>query len=81
MIRKEDRPATAAELEAMKRLTAEAMERGALGLSSPQYVPDRFASTDELVELARVAAKYGGIYITHQRSEGDSLFKSLERSL
>jgi N-acyl-D-amino-acid deacylase len=79
VIGKEDRPATADELEAMKRLTAEAMEQGALGLSSSlQYVPDRFASTDELVELARVAARYGGIYITHQRSEGDAIFKSLE---
>jgi N-acyl-D-amino-acid deacylase len=79
VIGKEDRPATVVELETMKRLTTEAMEQGALGLSSSlQYVPDRFASTDELVELARVASKYGGIYITHQRSEGDSLFKSLE---
>lgn len=79
VIGKENRPATADELEAMKRLTAEAMEQGALGLSSSlQYVPDRFASTDELVELARVAARYGGIYITHQRSEGDNLFESLD---
>ena len=79
VIGKENRPATGDELEQMKRLTAEAMEQGALGLSSSlQYVPDRFASTDELVELARVAAKYGGIYITHQRSEGDGIFQSLD---
>jgi dihydroorotase/N-acyl-D-amino-acid deacylase len=79
VIGKENRPATADELQAMKRLAAQAMEQGALGLSSSlQYVPDRFASTDELVELARVAAKFGGVYITHQRSEGDNLFESLD---
>jgi len=74
-----DRAATPEELTEMKRLVAQAMEQGALGLSSSlQYVPDRFASTDELVELARVAAQYGGIYITHQRSEGGSIFESLD---
>jgi len=79
VIGKENRPATPDELETMKELTGQAMEQGALGLSSSlQYVPDRFASTHELVELARVAAKYGGIYITHQRSEGDNLFGSLD---
>jgi dihydroorotase/N-acyl-D-amino-acid deacylase len=75
----DDRPATPHELEAMKALVAQAMEEGAFGLSSSlQYVPDRFASTDELVELAKVAARYGGIYITHQRSEGNALFQSLD---
>src|SRR2546426_1479002 len=71
VIGKDDRPATSAELERMKQLVAEAMQQGALGLStSLQYVPDRFASTDEIVELAQVAARYGGVYFTHQRSEG-----------
>src|SRR4029450_7922867 len=46
--------------------------------TSLQYVPDRFASTDELVELARVAAQYGGAYFPHQRSEGVRLFESLD---
>jgi dihydroorotase/N-acyl-D-amino-acid deacylase len=79
VIGREDRPATPAELEQMKALVARAMEDGALGLSSSlQYVPDRFASTDELVELARVARQYGGIYITHQRSEGLRIFESLD---
>lgn len=79
VIGREDRRATAAELEQMKGLVARAMEDGALGLSSSlQYVPDRFANTDELVELARVARRYGGIYITHQRSEGLQLFESLD---
>ena len=63
----------------MKELVAQAMREGALGLSSSlQYVPDRFASTDELVELAKVAASYGGIYITHQRSESGKIFESLD---
>jgi N-acyl-D-amino-acid deacylase len=79
VIGREDRRATPAELEQMKALVARAMEDGALGLSSSlQYVPDRFASTDELVELARVARQYGGIYITHQRSESLRIFESLD---
>ncbi len=79
VIGREDRPATPDELEAMKKLVAEAMEDGALGLSSSlQYVPDRFASTEELIELAKVAAEHGGIYITHQRSESNLIFESLD---
>ncbi len=75
----ENRKATEAELEQMKKLVAQAMEEGALGLSTTlQYVPHRFASTEELVELAKVAASYGGIYITHQRSESGRIFESLE---
>ena len=79
VIGKDDRPATPAELETMKRLVAEAMQHGALGLStSLQYVPDRFASTDEIVELAKVAARAGGVYFTHQRSESARIFESLD---
>ena len=79
VIGREDRRATPAELEQMKTMVARAMEEGALGLSSSlQYVPDRFANTDELVELARIARRHGGIYITHQRSEGLQLFESLD---
>ena len=79
VIGKDDRPAAAAELDEMRRLVAQAMEQGALGLStSLQYVPDRFASTDEIVELAKVAARYGGVYFTHQRSEGAKIFESLD---
>ena len=75
------RAATADELAQMKTLVAQAMEQGALGLStSLQYVPDRFASTDEIVELAKVAAKYGGIYISHQRSESAQIMTSLDEA-
>jgi N-acyl-D-amino-acid deacylase len=74
----DNRPPTAAELEQMKQLVRDAMKDGALGVStSLQYVPARFAKTDEIVELARVAREYGGIYITHQRSEANALDESL----
>jgi dihydroorotase/N-acyl-D-amino-acid deacylase len=74
----DNRAPTPDELEKMKALVAEAMEDGALGLStSLQYVPARFAKTDEIVELAKVASRYGGIYATHQRSEANALDASL----
>lgn len=73
------RAATPAELEQMKTLVNQAMEQGALGLStSLQYVPDRFASTDEIVALAKVAAKHGGVYLSHQRSESAQIMSSLD---
>jgi N-acyl-D-amino-acid deacylase len=75
----DDRPPTPAELEQMKRLVADAMKDGALGVStSLQYVPARFAKTDEIVELAKVAHQYGGIYITHQRSEANAIDDSMK---
>ena len=75
----DDRPPTGAELEQMKKLVAEAMKDGALGVStSLQYVPARFAKTDEIVELAKVAHQYGGIYITHQRSEANAIDDSMK---
>lgn len=75
----DDRAPTAQELEQMKKLVAEAMRDGALGLSSSlQYVPARFAKTDELIELAKVARQFGGIYATHQRSEGHAIDASLD---
>src|SRR6266576_2478314 len=74
----DDRPPSASELEQMKNLVAEAMKGGALGLStSLQYVPARFARTGEIVELAKIAHQYGGIYATHQRSEANALDESL----
>jgi N-acyl-D-amino-acid deacylase len=74
----DNRPPTPAELESMKRLVAAAMRDGALGLStSLQYIPARFATTDEIVELAKVAREYSGIYATHQRSEANAIDESL----
>ncbi len=67
------------DLEKMKTLVAQAMQHGALGVStSLQYVPGRFATTDEIVELAKVARQYGGIYISHQRSESGQIMSSLD---
>lgn len=77
----EQRPAGASDLEAMKQLVAQAMQQGALGLSTAlQYVPGRFATTDEIVELAKVARHHGGIYITHQRSESAQIIPSLDEA-
>ena len=60
-----------AELEKMKSLVDQAMREGAIGLASGLiYLPNAYAQTDELIELAKVAAKYGGIYTTHMRGEG-----------
>jgi len=79
VIGEDDRAATPAELEAMQAAVAQAMEEGALGLSTSLiYVPDRYASTAEIVALAKVAARYGGSYITHQRNEDDTIDASLD---
>ena len=67
----DDRQPTAAELEAMKRMVARAMQLGAIGLSvGLAYAPGCFSKTDEVVELAKVAAAWGGFYDPHQRVEG-----------
>jgi N-acyl-D-amino-acid deacylase len=74
-------PSTPATLERMKALVADAMKDGALGLSSSlQYVPDRFNTTDDLVELAKVAAGYGGVYLTHLRSESGKMDDALDET-
>jgi N-acyl-D-amino-acid deacylase len=77
----EKRAPKADELQRMKMLVRQAMEDGAMGLgSSLIYAPADFASTEELIELAKVASGYGGIYITHMRSEGDFIFKALNET-
>ena len=79
VIGRDNRPATADDLAAMEKLVEQAMQEGALGLStSLQYVPDRFATTEEIIALAKVARRHGGIYITHQRSESGRIFESLD---
>lgn len=65
----ETRPPTADELERMARLVREAMEQGAVGLSSGlDYIPSRYATTEELIALCRAIAPFGGVYVTHMRS-------------
>ncbi len=76
-----DRPATPEELRRMEALADEAMRDGALGVSSSlQYIPNLYSSTDELIALAKVAARYGGAYFTHQRSESARLDASLDEA-
>ena len=66
------------ELKRMQALVAEAMQQGALGLSSSlQYPPAPYAHTDELIALAATASQYGGVYATHMRSEGDAEMAAL----
>lgn len=75
----ENRPATAEELNQMKQLAADAMQEGAVGVSSSLlYAPSSYADTDELIELAKVASEYDGIYISHIRDEGDNLLESID---
>ncbi len=75
----EDRAATPDELQQMQQLVAGAMEEGALGVgSSLIYAPAFYSSTEELIALNRVAARYGGRYISHIRSEGSQLIEAVE---
>ena len=70
----DDRPPTAAEMEQMKALVARAMEDGAMGLSSGlAYAPGPYAALEELVELGKVVAEYGGIYTSHIRNQTESI--------
>ena len=71
----------AQQLARMQRLVEEAMEQGALGLSSGLiYQPGSFAKTAELIALAQAAAKHGGFYATHLRSEGSRIFEALDEA-
>lgn len=75
----EDRKPTPDQLEAMRRLVRQEMEAGALGIgSSLIYAPAFYATTDELIELCKAAAPYGGRYISHMRSEGNRLVEAVE---
>ena len=77
-----DEPATPGQLEEMKQHVEQAMLDGAFGLSSGLiYVPNRYASTDELIELAEVAARYGGFYMSHMREEADELVAGVEEAV
>jgi N-acyl-D-amino-acid deacylase len=74
-----NRPPTAEELARMRKLVDQAMEEGALGVgSSLIYAPAFYAGTDELVALCEEAAKYGGMYISHMRSEGNRLLEAMD---
>ncbi len=72
---------TPAQLDQMKALVGQAMRDGAVGLSTAlQYTPAPYAKTEELIALASEASKYGGIYATHMRSEGDTVLESIDEA-
>ena len=78
----DDRQPTPEEQAKMDALVEQAMKDGAVGFSTGlEYLPGMFARTDEIVELAKVAAKYGGVYATHMRNEGVDVKKSIAESL
>jgi len=75
----EDRPPTPNELDRMRALVRQAMEEGAMGVgSSLIYAPAFYASTEELIELCKVASESGGMYISHMRSEGGQLLQAVD---
>ena len=74
----DDRAPTEVELDEMRSLVDQSMREGALGLSTGLlYVPANFAETEEIIELAKVAAAHGGIYVSHMRNEGSGLIESV----
>ena len=78
----ENRDPTAVELSKMKLMVKEAMEEGALGISTGLfYVPGSFSSTSEVIELSKVASRYGGIYISHMREEAVDVLKSINETI
>ena len=75
-------PPTPAELDTMRLVVRQAMRDGAFGIGSALiYPPGNYASTEELIELAKAMAPYGGVYITHMRSEGDRLVEAVDEAL
>ena len=78
----DDRAPTPDELKQMEALVEQAMKDGAVGLSTGLiYVPGTFAKTDEIVDLARIVARYGGLYATHMRNEGDKVADAIRESI
>lgn len=78
----DDRAPTADELKQMEALVAQAMQQGAMGVSTALiYPPGHYAKTDELIALAKVASEYGGIYASHMRSEGQTEMQALDEAL
>ena len=77
-----DRAPSADELQRMEQLVEQGMRQGAMGLSTAlEYPPAPYATTEELIALARVAARFGGIYATHMRDEGNAETAALEETL
>ena len=78
----DNRKPTEAELQKMKDMLAEAMEHGAIGMSTGLiYIPSVYSDVDEIAELCKVIAKYDGLYTTHMRNEGDDVLKSIDETI
>lgn len=78
----DNRPPTPEELARMQALARQAMEEGALGIgSSLIYAPAFYAGTEELIALCKVAAEYGGMYITHMRSESNKILEAVDETI
>ena len=78
----EDRPATPDEISRMKKIVDREMEAGAFGLSTGLiYIPCAYGSTEELIELCRNTAAHGGVFVTHQRSEADTIIDSMHETI
>ena len=77
-----NRRATEKEIQAMRELVERAMREGAFGLSTGlEYDVGRASSTEEVIELARIAARYGGIYMTHMRDEEEGMFAAVAEAI
>lgn len=75
-------PATTAELDTMRAVTRQAMEDGAFGVATALiYPPGNFSTTEELIEISKAMAPYGGMYISHMRSEGDQYLEAIDELL
>lgn len=82
IVGEQDRPATEEEMQLMREQVTLAMDTGSFGLSSGLiYAPGRFGDTEEVIELAKVAAPYGGIYISHMREEGLEVLSSVAETI
>ena len=78
----ENRAPKPEELERMKALVKQAMEDGAMGTTTALiYAPDNYSTTEELIELSKVAAPYGGMYISHMRSEGNNILEAVNETI
>src|ERR1041385_8165260 len=82
VLRDDNRAPSPAELDQMRALVREAMQQGAVGVStSLQYAPAPYASTEELIALASEASKFGGVYATHMRNEGNGVLRALDEAI
>ncbi len=79
---REPREATHDEIEKMKSIVHQAMKEGAWGMSTGlEYIPDRYSSTEEIIEVAKVVGEYGGVYASHQRNEFDRVPESTQETI